>query len=496
MKLADFDEMLWAGRPGAHWHYVVAPDGQIWIGSEELLTAVSDAQLRDLFTAMQAKDPALTIEQLKASINEQGHPTIGARFTPDGLAWAGPARISGELSRGADGVWTVNDKSGRYMSDKVRPGVQPADVKRWLTNVAARMSDHFGTEVRPQPYKHSEAPPPPPPPPHDAPPPPPAPHDAPPSNDVSAPPALPPAVLNLLADTTKPAPLDAGTFAHLREPAETDHGMTSLASHLPPPATDVSAHLREPAEADQGMSNLFSHFREPAETERPVDLDFDYGPAVYPKKVKPFELSPPQPRDAKGVKGDALRTQEVRVNPALMPLSDFHDFVWAGRPDAHWHYVVDPDGQIWIGSEELLTAVSDTQLQDLFTAMQAKDPALTIEQLKASINEQGHPTIGARFTADGVAVAGPARISGELSRGADGVWTVNDKSGRYMSDKVRPGVQPADVQRWLTNVARRIAEQLGDEVRAVPYKHSEPAPVVPEQAQAALPPDVLALLKP
>ncbi|MEV6846519.1 hypothetical protein [Actinoplanes sp. NPDC051411] len=468
MKLADFDELLWAGRPEAHWHYVVAPDGQIWIGSEELLTAVSERQIADLFTAMSAKDPTLTIEQLRAAINEQGHPTIGARFTDDGTAWAGPARISGELSRDDKGVWTVNDKSGRYMSDKVRPGIQPPDVKRWLTNVAARMSDHFGTEVRPQPYKHSD-----PPPPQDPPPPPPAPKDdsqlppPPPPGRPPAPPALPESVLNLLADTTEGAPPEP--FSHLREPAEFDRGMTNLLSHS-----------REPAEADRG----------------PADLDVEYGPAVYPKKVKPFELSPPQPHDAKGVKGDALPTQEVRINPALMPLSGFHDFVWAGRPDAHWHYVVDPGGQIWIGSEELLTAVSDRQIGELFTAMYAKDPTLTVEQLKASINEQGHPTIGARFTDDGTAWAGPARISGELSRDpGTGVWTVNDKSGRYMSDKVRPGVQPADVKRWLTNVAEKMSEQLGEEVRPLPYKHGAQPPPVPEEPQAALPPDVLALLK-
>ncbi|MFC0097870.1 hypothetical protein ACFFKH_10045 [Micromonospora marina] len=214
-----------------------------------------------------------------------------------------------------------------------------------------------------------------------------------------------------------------------------------------------------------------------ATTTAPADLDHDYGPAVLPKKVKPFELDPPRDRDQKGVKGDDLRTQQVRLNPALMPLADFTEFIWAGRPDAHWHYVVAEDGQIWIGSEELLTAVSDRQLDDLHRAMREKDPELTLRQLRDLINEQGHPTIGARFTTDGRTLAGPARISGELHRDpTTGAWTVNDKSGRYMSGKVRKDINPTDVQRWLENVAGRISAQTDEPVTPTPYKHAEPPP--------------------
>jgi hypothetical protein len=38
---------------------------------------------------------------------------------------------------------------GRYMSDKVRPGVEREQAERWLSNVARRMSRHFGTRVHP-----------------------------------------------------------------------------------------------------------------------------------------------------------------------------------------------------------------------------------------------------------------------------------------------------------------------------------------------------------
>ncbi|MFI7079310.1 hypothetical protein ACIBO1_18620 [Micromonospora sp. NPDC049903] len=224
----------------------------------------------------------------------------------------------------------------------------------------------------------------------------------------------------------------------------------------------------------------------------PADLDRTSGPAVHPKGAKPFEVDPPGSADGKTITGDALRTQQMRVNPAWMPLSDFTPEIHAGRPDARWHYVVTEAGEIMIGSEEILTVVSARQLADLHAAMRATDPGLTLDQLRNSINQQGHPTIGVRFDGEGRALVGRGRISGELHRDPDtGRWGVDDKSGRYMSEKIRPGLDPADVQRWLDDVAARLTAQLGEIVEARPYKHAAPAPATrtgPTDGTAPAPP--------
>ncbi|MFV2021910.1 hypothetical protein [Micromonospora sp. LOL_023] len=212
--------------------------------------------------------------------------------------------------------------------------------------------------------------------------------------------------------------------------------------------------------------------------EQPVaELDNVSGPAVDPKGAKPFEIDPPGPSGGKSTSGDALRTQQMRVNPAWMPLSDFTPEIYAGRSGAHWHYVVTESNDIMIGSEEILTVVSARQLDDLHAAMRTKNPDLTLDQLKNSINQQGHPTIGVRFDSDGRAYVGKGRISGELHRDPEtGQWIVDDKSGRYMSEKIRPGLDPGDVKRWLDGVATRLGNHMGVPVEARPYKHTTAPP--------------------
>ncbi|ROO63184.1 hypothetical protein EDC02_5204 [Micromonospora sp. Llam0] len=233
-----------------------------------------------------------------------------------------------------------------------------------------------------------------------------------------------------------------------------------------------------------------------------AELDHAFGPAVNPKGAKTFEIDPPRPAGGKNIKREALQTQQMRVNPAWMPLKDFAQEIHAGRTDANWHYVVTESGDIVIGSEEILTAISAKQLDDLHTAMRAKNPDLTPDQLKSSINQQGHPTIAVRFDVNGRAYADKGRISGELHRDpATGEWTVNDKSGRYMSEKIRPGLDPADVKRWLDNVATKLSEHFNEPVHPRPFKHTtapapairtapppEPPPPAPPATQVAPPP--------
>ncbi|MCZ9338423.1 hypothetical protein NGM37_11610, partial [Streptomyces sp. TRM76130] len=62
--------------------------------------------------------------RLRTLLDGLGHTGIAVRFGPDGDTFAGRGRVAGEFAwNDVLGAWTVNDKSGRYMSDKVRPGL-------------------------------------------------------------------------------------------------------------------------------------------------------------------------------------------------------------------------------------------------------------------------------------------------------------------------------------------------------------------------------------
>ncbi|MGW4462619.1 WXG100-like domain-containing protein [Micromonospora sp. NPDC004704] len=205
-----------------------------------------------------------------------------------------------------------------------------------------------------------------------------------------------------------------------------------------------------------------------------TDLDHEYGVVVDPKRVKPSEL-------ADGV---------VRLNPMWYRLEDFKPALLE-RLGARWHYVVDVDGGIRVGSEEILTVVEDGEWERLVEGMRSVGSELTVDEVKGLLDGQGHPTIAAGFVGGGGAEVARARISGEFGWNAVlSRWEVNDKSGRYMSDKVRPDLDPVEIARWLDNVARRLSERFGVEVHPVLLKHAEPAaPPAPEPVPAIVPED-------
>jgi hypothetical protein len=103
---------------------------------------------------MREKDPTLTMEQLQLRLNASGHPAIAAGFESLGETKTRPAMFSGELLWSAPpageegpGQFVINDKSGRYMGPKVRPGLRTEDSLRWMANLARRMSKHFGVAI-------------------------------------------------------------------------------------------------------------------------------------------------------------------------------------------------------------------------------------------------------------------------------------------------------------------------------------------------------------
>ncbi|WP_044506242.1 hypothetical protein, partial [Mycobacterium simiae] len=211
------------------------------------------------------------------------------------------------------------------------------------------------------------------------------------------------------------------------------------------------------------------------------DLDHEYGPLVGAKRVKPEET------DGQGL---------PRVNPVFYRLSDLPPLALLSHTDARWHYTVDAEGEIRIGSEQLGTLLSDQELTEHYVAYHGGPPesAEQLEGFRALINGQGHPTIAVEFDDTGAVVnANPvSRVSGEIGWNAEtGQWEVNDKSGRYMSEKVRvPLPDPQDMQRWVDNVAGRLSAHLGEPVQGRLLKHGDgqanPAP--PAHAGPPAPP--------
>ncbi|MFB7599906.1 hypothetical protein [Streptomyces sp. NPDC056160] len=196
-----------------------------------------------------------------------------------------------------------------------------------------------------------------------------------------------------------------------------------------------------------------------------AELDARFGPLAEPKKVKGDE------RDLHG--GDV---RAVRLNPLWHRLEDFEP-AYLKRTSGVWHFTVDEDGEINLGSERPLSILSDEEWSRLAEGMMAKDSTLTEDLLKEVLTLQGHPTVVAGFPEDGRTLLRPARVSGELSFNAEtDRWEATDKSGRHMSEKVRPGLRPDQAHQWLASVADVMTERLGVTISPVLFKTSRPAP--------------------
>ncbi|CAL9613726.1 hypothetical protein SUDANB58_05693 [Streptomyces sp. enrichment culture] len=172
--------LLVTGNRDAVWLYTVTDDGRVILGTEDLSGIITPEQFDALLAGMREKDPDLTAEALRRTLDGLGHTGIAAGFADDGGGTAGRtlpgrSRVSGEFRWSRElRSWVVNDKSGRYMSEAVRPDLDAAEAADWLTNVAALFSDRLGVAVRTDQVKTAAAVPPPQPPPEPAPPPPPS----------------------------------------------------------------------------------------------------------------------------------------------------------------------------------------------------------------------------------------------------------------------------------------------------------------------------------
>ncbi|MGW5636785.1 lonely Cys domain-containing protein, partial [Streptomyces sp. NPDC003832] len=202
-----------------------------------------------------------------------------------------------------------------------------------------------------------------------------------------------------------------------------------------------------------------------------------FGDPVMPKRIKDEE------RDQDGA---------IRLNPLWVPLDEVDpDLLITGNRDAVWLYTVTDEGRVILGSEKPSGIVTEAQFDALLAGMREKDPDLTAESLRKALDGLGHTGIATVFAdgeedAPGRTLPGRSRVSGEFRWSAKlRSWVVNDKSGRYMSELVRPGLDSDDAAEWLSNVAALFSDRLGVVVRteqvktAAPPKTEPPPPAAP-----------------
>jgi hypothetical protein len=191
--------------------------------------------------------------------------------------------------------------------------------------------------------------------------------------------------------------------------------------------------------------------------------DGDLAPPVRPKRVKKEELD---------------EDEEVRINPLWTPLDEIDpDLLLAGNRDAVWIYTVTPEGRVLLGSEKPSDVLPEDQFDALLAGVRTRRPGTTADDLRGAVDGLGHTGIAARFGTGGRPVPGASRVSGEFLWSEElRSWTVNDKSGRYMSKAVRPDLPPEEAARWLENVAGMFTERLGVTVRPVQVKSAAAPP--------------------
>ncbi|MBV2354911.1 hypothetical protein KUM39_11120 [Streptomyces sp. J2-1] len=223
----------------------------------------------------------------------------------------------------------------------------------------------------------------------------------------------------------------------------TKHPELFAADPSAPPARTVPAPDLAPEGALADFDRLQQRMR----------LDHEFGESVAPKRVKDEELY--------GMDGT------VRPNPLRVRMDELDPARLTENRDAVWLYVVDEQGDIVLGSEKVTGIMRPDEFDTLLQGIRRTDPGLTAEGLTSLLDGIGHTGLAVRFDERNLTSPGEARVAGEFRWSEElGSWTVNDRSGRYMSGKVRPDLTEETARRWLGNVAQRFGERLGVPVAA------------------------------
>ncbi|MFE7873025.1 toxin glutamine deamidase domain-containing protein [Micromonospora humida] len=148
-RLADFPAHLLDPARARSWRYVVAEDGEIYLGAADAAAAMRPRDFRALLAGMRQHDPELTAERLREQLGGQGHAGLAVGFDARGRAIERHARVGGELTWNESARrWQVDDRSAQYMG-VTRPTMDPAEVQGWLGTVAAAVGGRLDRDVIP-----------------------------------------------------------------------------------------------------------------------------------------------------------------------------------------------------------------------------------------------------------------------------------------------------------------------------------------------------------
>ncbi|WP_224390426.1 hypothetical protein [Pseudonocardia sp. ICBG1293] len=251
---------------------------------------------------------------------------------------------------------------------------------------------------------------------------------------------------------------------------------SSTAPSVEPPATGPGIGPVAPSNAPQG----------PPGAPAAADADRTYGPLV--------EGLPLRRQEARG------RTATTLVpNPLLHPLGSLPASVLREHRSGTWLWIVDADREIILGHEDPAAILSREEQEELYAVHGRDFRARTddpVREFFASLARRGHPSL--------IAVLPPGSDRGPLGRvggellwsDEDGAWRLSTASHRF-TDELAVGHRSREIERWLRNVAVRMAAHLGEPVIPVhtasrdPLEHQVRNPR-PAEPMADLAPDLRA----
>ncbi|MEV6536532.1 lonely Cys domain-containing protein, partial [Streptomyces sp. NPDC051639] len=250
-----------------------------------------------------------------------------------------------------------------------------------------------------------------------------------------------------------------------------------------------STHTPQPPESSEGPSPWL---RRLDELVRHLLRDGESGEPVLHKRIKDEELYTLDESRYQEPGQAVFLTPEkrIRINPLAYPMADIRPAKLTENRNAVWLYAVSEETGVVFGSEKVTDVLTPEEFQQLLAGMRRKNPDLTAEELTAGLDGLGHTGLAMLFDAEHAHVTTPGRVrlAGEFRWSAErGTWVVNDQSGRYMSEKVRPGLDPVEAGRWLANFARVMShftgedvatQQLKTAVRSAPVSSAPGEPVV------------------
>lgn len=253
----------------------------------------------------------------------------------------------------------------------------------------------------------------------------------------------------------------------------------------------TEADRREAARAEDPQVEIRTALHEGLTEQRAratgtTESDARYGEAKMPGKVKGQEAPHPDPRTARTDQQTALREgliaqrgrvtgqstetvrhseENVRTNPREVAEAPVRlNAAWRDLTADGGLPLVDGVVYLWVIREDNHLILGIENPAKAAQAFQG-DPSELPANASDAIEDLGHPTLAAQFGPDGSLHVGEGRIGGEL-RQMDGVWVINDSSGRYSAGR-------EETKALLRNAAKLFHRCGVDEVGGIKTKEMD-----------------------